>query len=331
MRPFVSVVVPVFNGALYIRECIEAILQQTYPRDRYEIIVVDGMSTDETVRIVQQLSQEIRIIKNELRHRGPAMNRGIEHARGDIIIRVDVRNIVSYTYLENCVETLTTTKADNIGGSITPLWMNDIQYVIGKAMSHPFGVGNALFRIGKSGYTDTAYLGCFLKDLFSRVGYFEESSPLISEETDMNYRIRSLGGRVYCNSAIIVGYYPRETFRGLAQLYYRYGGARAMLVLKHKYFTSLRQVAPLLYVALLILTIIGSFFHIYFFIVLLVLLGAYLFSALIAALHASRKETPLYVPLTMCSFFCMHIPWALGFFRVLFMNGVLKKNINIEA
>ncbi|MDO8572006.1 MAG: glycosyltransferase family 2 protein [bacterium] len=331
MKPFVSVIVPVFNGALYIRECIKAILQQTYPRDRYEIIVVDGMSTDETIHIVQQLSQEIRIIKNELRHRGPAMNRGIENAQGDIIIRVDVRNIIPHTYLEGCVETLIATNADTIGGSITPLWTSDTQHAIGKAMSHPFGVGNALFRIGKSGYTDTAYLGAFRKELFSRVGYFEESSPLISEETDMNYRIRFLGGRVYCNSAIVVGYYPRETFRGLAQLYHRYGGARAMLVLKHKYFSSFRQVVPLLYVVLLGIAITGSFFHIYFFVAFLILFGTYLLGALIAAMHVSREEKLTYIPLIMYSFFCMHIPWALGFFRVFIMNGVLKRNINIEA
>ncbi len=331
MRPFVSVIIPVFNGAFYIQKCIEAITQQSYPHDRYEIIVVDGMSTDETVAIVEKYAPDVRIISNESRHRGPALNKGIKNARGDIIVRVDVRNIIPMTYLEACVETLITLKADNIGGSIRPLSTNPVQHAIGKAMSHPFGVGNALFRLGKSGFTDTAYLGVFPKELFSRIGYFDESSPLMSEETDMNYRIRASEGTVYCNSNIIVGYYPRETFRALIRLYYRYGGARAMLVLKHKHFSSFRQLVPLVYALLFSVTGIGSFFHVFFLITFVVLLGVYVCSAFIAAFHASRKETYTHIPLVMCSFFCMHMPWAFGFFYVLFINGLFKRNINIEA
>lgn len=327
----ISIIVPVKNGREYIEECLASLTSQTY--ENVEILIVDGMSTDGTREIVERamLSNErIHLFSNERMNRGPAMNIGLSHARGEFIARIDVRSRIFATYLSDCMTTLIEMKAENVGGCVYPLWKTETQKAIGSAMSHAFGVGNALFRRGKSGYSETVYLGFYRKSLFSHIGLFDESSPLISEETDINYRIIHAGSFIYCNAAIRVGYYPRETLRGIAQLYHRYGGARALLVLKHGRFSSLRQVVPLLFLCALIFGCIiavarGTY------IPLLTLSLLYVGVACLCAIKLSGFRAPVLAVRIATAFMCMHIPWALGFVRGVVYNGILKRNMNIEA
>ena len=335
--PRVSLIVPVRNEERYVERCLARLLSQDYPADLLEILVVDSRSEDRTREIVRgvqggraPMPPVIRLIDDPGRERTTALNAGIRSAAGDVIMRVDARSIVPPDYVRRCVETLESTGADNVGGIQHPIADAPMQEAIGLAMSHPFGVGDAQFRVGKkSGFVDTVYLGAFRREVFSRVGLFDDEVPVLSEDSDINQRIRDHGGTVYLNTEIRAGYYPRDTLRDLIALYFRYGVARAGNVLKHRRLTSWRQAVPPLFVVAL--AALGALTLVYQAAgwAFVVLLGSYVLAdaGVSAALSARRGRWRL-GPRLLAVFPCMHFAWALGFFHGLRMGldrGVLRR------
>lgn len=328
-RPRVSVIVPVRNEERYVGRCLSRLLEQDYPADRLEIVVVDGLSEDRTRDIVEILRHGhaamqpvLRLIDDPGRERTTALNAGVRAATGEVIVRVDARSMVPRDYVRKCVETLEATGADNVGGVQQPIADSPMQEAIGLAMSHPFGVGDAQFRIGKkSGFVDTVYLGSFRREVFARVGLFDEVVPVLSEDSDINQRIRDHGGTVYLNTEIRPGYYPRDTLRDLIALYGRYGVARAGNVLKHRKMTSWRQAVPPLFV-LALATLGGlAFVHEAFGVGFAVVLGTYiLFDVGVSTSLAAKRGRWHLWPRLVAVFPCMHVAWALGFLRGLIVG-----------
>ena len=328
-RPRVSVIVPVRNEERYVGGCLSRLLEQDYPTDRFEIVVVDGLSEDRTRAIVLDLLRDraallpaLRLIDDPARERPTALNAGIRAATGEVIMRVDARSLVPPDYVRKCVETLEATGADNVGGVQHPVADSPMQEAIGLAMSHPFGVGDAQFRIGKkSGFVDTVYLGSFRREVFARVGVFDEVVPVLSEDSDINERIRRHGGTVFLNAEIRAGYYPRETLGGLITLYGRYGVARAGNLWKHRRLTSWRQAVPPLFLVALAALGVLAFVHEAFAIAFAAVLGTYvLFDVGAATVLAARCGKWHLWPRLLAVFPSMHAAWALGFFQGLILG-----------
>lgn len=321
--PFVTVLIPVRNEASRIGECLEALSQTTYPKDRLEILLLDGESDDGTAQIARDLASSalpVRVVTNPKRSRCAALNLGIRLSRGDVIMRVDARNVTPPEYISLCIGTLLNTGAWNVGGVLRPLHRTRTQQAIGLAMSHPFGVGNAQFRLGsRSGSVETIYLGCFRREVFSQVGMFDEDAAVLSEDSEMNQRIRQVGGELYLNSDIQIFYYPRETMRAHARLYFRYGGARAGNVLKHGTLTSFRQLVPLVFVTGLLATGILGLLNSWFLVLFAVMTSAYVAAdtGLSFGIAVRQKRLSL-IPRLIAVFPCMHFSWAFGFFYRLF-------------
>jgi len=318
--PPVSVVIPVRNDARYIGICLASLRATTYPKARLEVLVVDGESDDGTREIVQRFQSDglsLRLLENPKRSRCAALNAGIGAARGEIILRLDARNVVPPDYIGKCVQALRATGAHNVGGFLRPLARSTTQEAIGLAMSHHFGVGNARFRLEKSGgYVDSVYLGCFPREVFGRVGLFDDDASVISEDSDMNQRIRASGAGVYLDPTIEIYYYPRETLRDLGRLYFRYGGARAGTILKHHRPTSLRQLVPATF--LLTLGTLGVLtpFHRAFALSFLAMASFYLAcNVVVSAWLSCRKRKWALGPRLLAAFPVMHFAFALGFLR----------------
>jgi len=323
--PMVSVVIPVRNEERRIERCLKQVIEQTYPHDHLEVLVADGMSTDGTRGIVAEIAAKamkerglaVYLVDNPGFRPQPGMNAGIRAARGDVIVRIDARTIAPPDYVERCVRTLIETGADNVGGLQTPNAESVTQEAIGLAITHRFGVGNAQFRIGThNGYVDTVWLGCFRRDIFDRVGMFDETSFAISEDSDINQRIRAAGGKVYLDTSIGGRYLPRETFRGFWAQYFLYGLVRAGNILKHKKLTSWRQVIPQGFVVgLATLALLAPWSWVARRILeLAVAIYVAADCAVAAWLVAKRKRPGLFLRL-LIAFPCMHFAYALGFFR----------------
>ena len=90
--PLVSVIIPCRNEADFIEATIKSLLDNDYPADKLEVLVVDGMSTDGTREVIQRFSKQysqVSLLDNDRGIVSTAMNRGIRTAKGEIVIRVD--------------------------------------------------------------------------------------------------------------------------------------------------------------------------------------------------------------------------------------------------
>ncbi len=116
---FVSVVVPMYNEELYIKNCLLSLINQDYPKDCYEIIVINGNSTDNSKEIVTSLMKKypfIKIYNNPKRITPISFNIGIEKSRGEIIIFIGAHAICENDYISQCVGLLNNSDASNVGG-----------------------------------------------------------------------------------------------------------------------------------------------------------------------------------------------------------------------
>jgi glycosyltransferase involved in cell wall biosynthesis len=350
----ISVIIPVRNEEKFIKRCIERLANQTYEKKDIEVLVVDGMSEDGTREIIHRISRflannyrmKIRLIDNPKGQRAAALNIGIKEASGDIILRIDAKTIIPPDYIEKCVKTLIEKAADNVGGIQKPVIDLEsgttdrdrtTQMAICIALSHPFGVGNARFRVGKkSGFVDTVYLGCFRREVFDKVGLFDEESVVISEDSDMNYRIKRAGGKVYFNKDIIAYYYPRDNYKDLWKLYFRYGGAKAGNLIKRGRLTAWRQfIPPFFLLSLILFPFLGMLYSGLFFYIWAFEIGCYfnidfIISGYMASISKpsyycleEQKEQINHCWLSRSSLFwrlffvfpTIHFSWALGFWR----------------
>lgn len=328
--PNVSIIIPVRNEEKYIKRCLTQILHNTYPKDKIEVLVIDGMSEDRTREVVNSFVKKhnyikISLLENLKRRIEPALNLGITNSNGEIIIRIDARTIIKPDYIQKCIDTLLITGADNVGGIQKPIVDENnankknilMQHAIAIAMSSFFGVGNAQFRLGKkSGFVDTVYLGCFKKKIFKKVGMFDEEAYSISEDSDINYRIREIGGKVYLNRDIIAYYYPRDNIKDFCYLYCSYGIRKAGNFIKYKQLTAWRQfIPPTFLLSLILLSILGAFNKSFFYLWFLIT-GTYILTDFTVSLYLSFKHRVL--PLSwrlFLAFPVMHFSWALGFWR----------------
>jgi glycosyltransferase involved in cell wall biosynthesis len=115
--PFTSVIIPAYNAADTIGECVESVLRLDYPRERVDVIVVDNGSTDETAAIVRR-SRDIRVVHEPRRGPAAARNAGLRASDADVVAFIDADSTVDERWLRNLVAPLEHHSARLVGGSI---------------------------------------------------------------------------------------------------------------------------------------------------------------------------------------------------------------------
>ena len=244
-EPSVSVIIPVLNEERFLKQSVQAILNQNYS-GQFEIILALGPSKDQTNVIAQELAQDkrIKLVENPSGRTASALNNAIKNSNFDIIVRLDGHAIVDSDYIKNAVNTLLESGADNVGGLMKAEGTNAFEKSVAAAMTSKFGVGNAPFHVGgKSGEVDTVYLGTFRKSALERVGYFDESF-IRAQDWEMNYRIRKTGGKIWFNPDLVVSYRPRKNILQLAKQYFEYGQWRKQVTKTYPETVSMRYLAP---------------------------------------------------------------------------------------
>ena len=254
-----SVICPIYNEEKYIAKCIDSILAQDYPKDDLEVIFVDGISSDRTREIVAEYSAKypfIRLIDNPDRIVPPAMNIGIKASVGDIIVRLDAHAVFPQNYFSELVKNLHKLDADNVGGVCRTLPINDTSVCrsIAYVLSSSFGMGNSHFRIGADSIkeVDTVPFGCFKRELFDRVGYFDEELTR-NQDDEFNGRIIKNGGKIFLLPDLVIDYYARDTVAKVYKMFYQYGLFKPLVNKKLGQPATIRQFFPLLFVLGLIL------------------------------------------------------------------------------
>jgi len=254
-QPFVSVVIPMRNEAATIGLCLDCVLAQDYPAARFEILVVDGESDDDSVAVLKGYAERdarVRLLRNPRRIVPTAMNIGIRAAHGEVIARVDGHTRIARDYLRIGVETLRRTGADNVGGPMHAVGGGVFGDAVAAAMSSRFGIG-AYFHFGTvEREVDTVYLGMWPRGVFERVGLFDEEL-VRNQDDEFNYRLRKAGGRIVLNPAMRSHYQNRQSVRRLARQFYEYGEWKVRILQKHPRQMSWRHFVPPMFVAALVL------------------------------------------------------------------------------
>jgi glycosyltransferase involved in cell wall biosynthesis len=268
--PFVSIIVPVYNERGSIAACLDSLLNQTYPSDSFEVIVVDGGSTDGTLdelhHWLSSLSVERKrlflVADNPLRTAASSMNKGIGLARGSIIARLDGHARASSQYLEALVSLLA---ADATAWCVGPVLDTEGHGRVGRAISHAqasaIGVGNASFRTGAEvdEYVDTVAFGAYWRCVFDRIGLFDETL-IKNQDDEFNGRVIRAGGKIRLSSRASVTYGCRDTWRSLARQYFAYGFYKPLVAVRLRRPATFRQFAPVALVGVLLVASLDILF-----------------------------------------------------------------------
>jgi succinoglycan biosynthesis protein ExoA len=321
MKPKVSVIVPCYNEEATIGSLLEAIADQAFPLNHIEVIIADGLSTDRTREVVEEFCAShpqltIHLVENPKRIIPAAINTALDHATGEVIVRLDAHSIPHREYITRCLEVLEKTGAANVGGAweIIPSRQSWIARAIAVAASHPMGAGDARYRYGGSpGEVTTVPFGAFRRDWIERVGRFNESL-LTNEDYEYNHRIREAGGMIWFDPAIRSIYYARGDFGSLAGQYLRYGYWKAVMLLLYPSSIRWRQALPPLFVLIFISLILSAICFAPARILLALYAGAYFLSTFIAGMIEAirRKDAGLIIGFP-CALWIMHFTWGGAF------------------
>lgn len=321
--PFVSVIVPVYNEERYIDECVRSMLAQDYPREAMEWFFVDGESGDRTVEILEGYREKypdlINIINNKNRTVPYAMNLGIRAARGEFIIRLDAHAVYAEDYFSACVRVLQRTGADNVGGAIETRARTPIGKTIAKMLSSKFGVGNSGFRTGAAdGYVDTVPFGAFRREIFDRIGLYDERLTR-NQDSELNYRIIHNGGRIYLSNEIKLAYYCRDSVKGIAKMAFQNGKWNIITSKLCPGSMRLRHFVPCFFVLSLILLPLAGLLWKGFYWLLAAEAAAYI---ALDVLFSAKLADGLGEFLKLCGlFFVFHIAYGTGSLVGIFKSG----------
>jgi len=341
----VSIIIPCRNEEKFIGPCLESILRQDYPRENFEVLVIDGMSEDGTREIVEQytdmslrgeaeaissvqrseglpgslssLAMTLKLLDNPRKITPCALNIGIKNAKGKIILWMSAHNRYEKDYVSKCVKYLNEYNADNVGGIMITLPRNET--FIGKAiaaiLSHPFGVGNSVFRTGSKEpkWVDTVFGGCYKREVFDKIGLFNEKLPR-GQDMEFNLRLKKAGGKTLLVPEIVSYYYALSDLKSFCRHNF-INGVWAILPFKFSKImpVSLRHLVPFLSVLSLLGTGILSFFLPFFLWLFLGIIGLYLLTNLYFSVKiALRKKNIKYLVTMLLLFALLHFGYGFG-------------------
>lgn len=324
----VAVVIPCRNEEGYIERCVRSLVESDRTGIELSVRVVDGRSDDGTRAIIEAISREhpeVELIDNPERTTPVALNRGLKRGGYDVAIILGAHAEVDEVFLLGNVEVLRKDPSVGCaGGIIENVFEGPVAKRIGAAMAHPFGVGSAHFRTGaRDGYVDTVAFGCYRKEVFQQVGFFDEDL-VRNQDDEFNYRVTKAGYRIYLDKRIRSRYYVRASYPRLFEQYEQYGFWKVFVNKKHRAVTTWRQLVPALWVAFVLAGMslsglsdsIGIAFG----------LGAlaYFTVATYSAVKISKDKVD--IPGVLSAFIVLHAAYGAGYLRGIWELLVLRRS-----
>jgi glycosyltransferase involved in cell wall biosynthesis len=325
----ISIIMACRNEASHIVSVLDSMLwQERIPGLTREFVIADGMSDDGTFAILKEYEQrhpEVRVMLNTGRIVSTGLNSAIRGSTGKIIVRMDAHTEYAPCYVRRCVEILQATGADNVGGPARTRSTGWLGGAIAAAYHSRFACGGAAFHdSGYEGYVDTVPYGCWTRELFERIGLFDETL-VRNQDDEFNLRTIRSGGKIWQSPVIMSWYSPRSTIRDLFRQYFQYGFWKVAVVRKHRLPASWRHLVPSAFVsalmflpiAALLATLSDSPARQVFWMVWLMLVATYFTGTLVAALAAARQSRWSYVFVLPVVFTTYHTSYGLGFLLAL--------------
>jgi glycosyltransferase involved in cell wall biosynthesis len=318
---YVSVVMPCRNEAKNIRSCLESIVRSEFAKDHLELLVVDGQSDDGSREIILEFCNRhpwINLLDNVRQITPVALNIGIRCAKGQIVIRMDAHTIYPANYISTLVGWLLSSKADNVGGIciVQPANQTPKAHAIAFALSHPWGVGNAHFRIGAAEpkWVDTVPFGCYRRDVFDRIGLFNEAL-IRNQDDELNHRLIKQGGRILLVPEIMSFYTARESLRKLWVMYYQYGYFKPLAARSIGAVMTARQLVPSAFVMSLALAASLAPWSTMMAALCKIMVGAYAALDLGISLSATHRRSLRCALWSVVVFPVLHMSYGLGYLK----------------
>jgi succinoglycan biosynthesis protein ExoA len=321
--PFISVIVPVRNEAAHIAHTLSELLNQRYPAERFEVLVVDGESTDATPSIVTSLAERhanVRLLANPRRWSSAGRNVGIRNAQGEIIVVVDGHcELANANHLREIADAFARSEADCLGRP-QPLDVsraNPLQRAIAAARNSRLGhhPDSFIYSADERFVPPQSVAVAYRRSAFDEVGMFDERFDAC-EDVEFNHRVARAGLRCYFTPRIAVHYVPRATLSGLFRQMIRYGRGRVRLLRKHRETFSLACFIPAIFVLAWIAGPLLALLHPLLAVPFLAALSLYLFAQAAAIAVIGRREHDTHVlawlPLV---FFAIHCGAGVGILR----------------
>lgn len=332
----VSAILPCRNEARHIEAAVRSVLAQAPPEGGYEVLVVDGMSEDGTRDVLHRLAAEdgrLLVLDNPARITPVAMNLGIRASRGRYIAIMGGHNRYAPDYLAKAAAFLDRRPdVENLGGAMMAEGSSFVQQAVAVAFHHPFGVGGSRWHNPSyEGPADTVFGGVYRREVFDRIGMFDESL-VRNQDDEMNLRLTRAGGVVWHTPELRSWYSPRASLPQLFKQYRQYGFWKVSVIRKHRLPASPRHLVPAAFVlallglpaAALALWAAGLAGMPTATLAVGALAGtgaviaSYLAISAFASLHAAARSQWRLLPLLPLVFFCLHLGYGVGF-----LEGVL--------
>lgn len=320
METRVSVIVPCHNEERYIRGCLESIIENDYPKDKMEVLVVDGRSSDRTREVAKEFIEKypfIRLLDNPQRIVPIALNIGIMQAGGGVIVIMGAHAVYPNDYLSRLVYWLEKSGADCVGGILVtkPGSNTFTAQVIAITLSSPFGVGNSLFRTTSENrepqYVDTVPFGCYRSEIFQKIGLFNENLTR-NQDIEFNLRLKREGGKILLIPDVVSYYHSRSTIKDLFKQNF-WNGFWVIYSLKFaKLPFSIRHLVPFLFVLSLMGSLLLSFVYYPFIYLFSFVFGLYSCVSLFFCSKLSLKHGLKYLPPIILTFLTLHSSYGVG-------------------
>lgn len=328
--PFLTVIIPCRNEARYIGRTLNSVLAALWPRDRMEVLVVDGMSDDGTREVVREYAARdgrVKLLDNPGLYAGDAMNAGIAAAIGDYVARVDGHGEVPPTYFQKGVAILQSRpEVWAVGGPMTWVGEEPEAEFVAAVMASDFATGNANRRGGeRDDFVDAVAYPIWRREVFDRVGMFD-AAFVRNQDDDFDLRIHAAGGRVFQTASMRCVYYVRSSVRKLLIQYRQYGFWKVPLLKKHRRLADWKPFVPVGFFSSLLAAAGGGVFFRPLWWVAAALLFFYLLLDIAAASVIGRKLGVAGFLRACFVFPAIHFNYALGFAVGLWFAVILRRS-----
>jgi succinoglycan biosynthesis protein ExoA len=320
----VSVIMPVRNESRFIDGALRSLQAQITPDFELEILVVDGMSEDNTREQVSKLAAEdprIKLLPNPSRHTPAALNIGLRAAGGQYVCIMGAHASYDADYISVCLQELLAHDAIGCSGKIitTPADSSRQACLVAWTAAHPFASSSRSVRTQPEGYADTVPFPVLRKHALLAVGGYNEGL-IRNQDNDMNQRLRAMGFKLYVTAKTECRYYARPSIRSFLKYAFQSGQWNAVTLRANPVSLGVRHLIPMVFVTLssiLVAIMLGGFsthgalFRVATF-ALCAILASHLVIGAIAGLHVSLQQRSLTALWLAPLILAFHVSYGLG-------------------
>ena len=246
--PIVSIAIPMLNEARYIVACLDSFAGQDYPKDRLDVMVIDGGSDDGSPLVVEAYARDnpwVRLVPNPTGTASAAFNIGIEQARGSMVGLFSSHGVADPSYISASVAALGEAGVAGVGGRYRHEGTTPKSTAIGLAMVNKVGMASPHRFATEARDVDTISHPIYWRQAMIDVGGFDEAL-MRNSDYEFNIRMRKAGHRLRFEPLVGSVYRPRRNLNALFRQFWFYGKWKARVVQQHPEHARLRHfVAPI--------------------------------------------------------------------------------------